>query len=227
MTILQHISAIRNLIKQYADDSNYENEFLFVLLNNANATWLRRKLDNNEKVNDWNWPSYCIELEAGLSHDCDCVPVGCKVLKSKYKIPKPLLSRNRLMIKVYTIDGKEIENTTEEKIKVSKYDEIKKKQLAYSVNNQKLIIWNGNPELIVPRAVIIKSLSVDPTEWGTVESCNPNSGNPTGDVCFDIDTSEYPMDEEYATLVYDTVLKQLNITLQIPEDKTNNNNAEI
>lgn len=226
MTIMQHISAIRNLIKQYSDDSAFEDEFLFVLLNNANATWLRRKLDNNEKINDWNWPSYCVELEPSLSHDCECVPVGCKVLKTKYKIPKPLLSRNRLLLKVYTIDGKEIESTTEEKIKVSKYDEIKNNQLAYSVYNQKIIIWNGNTNTIVPRAIIIKSLSVDPTEWSTVEACNGN-GTPTGDVCFDINSSEFPMDEEYATLVYETVLKLLNITLQVPEDRTNNNNADV
>ena len=226
MTIGKHISAIRNLIRQHSDDSMYENEFLYVLLNNANATWLKRKLDNNEKVNDWNWPSYCVELEAGLSHDCSCVPVGCTVLKTKYKIPKPLLARNRQLLKVFTLDGTEINLTTEEKLRASKYDEVKSGKLAYSVYNQKIIIWNGDTARIIPRAIVIKSLSVDPTEWSTVEMCSEN-GTPSGSYCFDIDVSKYPMDEEYATLVYDMVLKQLGFSLQIREDRTNNANPDV
>lgn len=227
MTIGKHISAIRNLIKQYSDDSSYEDEFLYVLLNNANATWLKRKLENNEKINDWNWPSYCVELEAGLSHDCSCVPTGCTVLKTKYKIPKPLLARNRQLLKVYTFDGKEIIPTTEEKLRASKYDEIKSNVLQYSVYNQKIVIWNGDATRIIPRAIVVKSLSIDPTEWATVEMCSPDTGQPSGSYCFDMDNSEYPMDEEYATLVYDTVLKQLGFSLQIREDRTNNANPEI
>jgi hypothetical protein len=226
MTISKHISAIRGLIKQFSDDSIYEDEFLFVLLNNANAMWLKRKLENNEKVNDWNWPSYCVELEAGLAHDCSCIPVGCKVLKTKYKIPKPLLARNRQLLKVYTLGGKEIYQTTEELVKASRYDDIKSNELAYSVYNQKIIIWNGNTETIVPRAIVVKSLSVDPTEWTTVESCMED-GQPSGEYCFDMQTSEYPMDEEYASLVYETVLKQLGFSLQIVENRTNNANPDV
>lgn len=226
MTIGQHISAIRNLIKQYSKDSSYEDEFLYVLLNNANATFLKRKLDSYNKVSDWNWLSYCVELEAGLAHDCSCVPVGCKVLKTKYKIPKPLVFKNRQLLKVFSLDGREMLFTSEEMLKASRFDEIKSNQLMYSIYNQKIVIWNGNPELLIPRAILVKTISVDPTEWSTVEMCNEN-GNPAGNVCFDMDTSEYPMDEEYAVLVYETVLKQLGFSLQLKEDRTNNANPEI
>ena len=226
MTIGQHISVIRNLIKKYSDDNMYEDEFLFMLLNNANALWLKRKLENNEKINDWNWLSYCIGLEVGLAHDCNCVAVGCEVLKTVHSIPKPLLARNRQLLRVYTLGGKEIYPTTDEQIKASKYDEIKKNELAYTIVNNKIVIWNGNTEVIAPRAIVVKTMSVNPTEWTTVTLCD-SEGNDTGVSCFDVQSSTYPMDEEYASLVYDTVLKQLGFTLQLREDRTNNANPEI
>lgn len=226
MTIAYHISAIRNLIKRYSDDSMYEDEFLYILINTANATWLKRKLENNEKTNDWNWLTYCVELEAGLAHDCNCVQVGCEVLKTKYMIPKPLLAKNRQMLKVFTMGGKEIYPTTDEQLKASKYDEVKLNELAYTIVNNKIVIWNGKPSLLIPRAIVVKTMSVNPTEWATVEMCD-TTGHPTGEFCFDIQNSTYPMDEEYATLVYDTVLKQLGFSLQIPENRTNNGNPEI
>lgn len=227
MTIASHIAILRALIKQYSDDSSYEDEFLYRLLNNANAAWLKKKLENNEKISDWNWLTYCIELEAGLSHDCDCIPVGCKVLKSVYKIPKPLMAKNRLMIKVTTLDGRDIPYTTPEAVKASKYDEVRRKQLAFSIVNGKIVIWNGNPELLVPRAIMVKTLSVDPSEWATVNACDPITGNATDADCFNIYTSEYPMDEDYGSLAYDTVIKQLGFSIQIPENRTNNANPDI
>lgn len=226
MTIGQHISVIRSLIKKYSDDSMYEDEFLYILLNNANALWLKRKLENNEKINDWNWLSYCVGLEAGLAHDCNCVPVGCGVLKTVYEIPKPLLARNRQLLKVYTLGGKEIYLTTDEQLKASKHDEIKKNELAYTIVNNKIVIWNGDVDTIVPRAIVVKTMSVNPTEWATVSLCDSNGVN-TGTSCFDIQTSGYPMDEEYTPLVYDTVLKQLGFSLQLTEDRTNNANPQV
>ena len=104
MTIAKHIAVLRGLIRQYSEtETPFSDEYLYQIFNAAALRLIRQKLDRNMKLSAWNDKMFCIALEAATIHDCDCLP-SCTVLKSKYKIPKPMTTRNRDMIKVHTLD---------------------------------------------------------------------------------------------------------------------------
>lgn len=221
-TINEHISAIRILIKEQSDDSLYTDQFLYHLLTGATASIHRRNIEKDRKISPWNLPSYCISLERAKSHDCSCVPVGCDVLRSKDKIPTPLNSDNGPVIKVYTMDHQEIYRVTESEQKANNLHPIKKGRLSYSVVNGRIVIWNGNPEHLIPRSVIVKGLFNDVTKWADIQACGDD-----GSCCYDIATDNFPLDEDYAFVAYSMVLSQLGIALQKKSDDNNNNNPEI
>ena len=75
-TVASNISAVRSLIRQVQDDSDYTDKFLYSLLSSAKARLLRQKLDRG-KLSEFNWVTFCVSLERGKSHNCDCVAVGC------------------------------------------------------------------------------------------------------------------------------------------------------
>lgn len=225
-TINQHISALRILIKEQTDDSLYTDQFLYHLLTGATSTLHRRNIEKDRKVSPWNTQSYCISLEVANSHDCSCVPVGCKVLKSKDKIPTPLNSDNGPMMKVYTLDHVEIFRVDEAEQRASMLHPIKKNRLSYSIVNGKIVLWNGNTDHIIPRAITVKGLFNDVTEWASIEACD-ESGNTTGNCCYDIDNDNFPLDEDFTFAAYGLVLQQLGLALQKKSDDNNNNNPEI
>ena len=225
-TINQHISALRILIKEQSDDSLYTDQFLYHLLTGAASTIHRRNIEKDRKISPWNLPSYCISLEKAKSHDCSCVPVGCDVLRSKDKIPTPLNSDNGPVIKVTTMDHQEIYRVNEAEQKSNLLHPIKKKKLSYSIVNGKIILWNANTEHIIPRAILVKGLFNDVTEWSGIASCDSN-GIPDGGCCFDIGKDNFPLDEDFTFAAYAMVLQQLGIALQKKSDDNNNNNPEI
>lgn len=219
-TVASNISALRGIIKQVQDDSVYTDKFLYSLLSSAKARLLRQKLDRG-KLSEFNWVTFCISLEVGKSHNCDCVPVGCDVVKSVSEIPKVLNGRHNDLIRIETLGGKLIPFRTEEQILNEVEDDILGSTLKWTMRSRKLIIFN-NTDL---KAVQVTSVPEDISAWGDIHTCVDSSGNPTD--CFDIFESDFGLDEDLTIPAYKMVLELLRIPLSLQEDITVDNNAEI
>ena len=219
-TIGNHLSNIRGLIKAYGrTQEGYTDEGLYNLFSVCRNEVLSNQLKKFQQVSDVNWYSICMKLEIAISHNCDCVPdsLECKILKSKYKLPSTLTGRNNSKIKLRTVGGKTINIVTED-------DWFRKKDNVNghyygSIVNSYLIIWNVPLTL---KVVLISAIWSDPIELGSIPNCNQD-GVVVG-VCFDPMTTPYPLPEEYSRPVYELVLKLLSISLQIPQDQTNDSN---
>lgn len=224
MTIGQHISNLRGLIKQFSRTSEpYTDQFLYEVLSICRASVLEQKLKKFYNVDSSNIITFCMALELSKSHNCDCVPAAldCLVLKSKYKIPKVISSRNKSKLWVKTIGGKII-NLIDERGWLRRKD-VDTTQYYGSIINDYLYIWNAPQQL---KVVEISGIFSDPTELVDIPNCNPVTGTPTG-LCFDILSSEYPLQLEYSLAVYQECLKLLQIPLQIQTDITNDGNDTI
>ena len=222
MTINQHISAIRNLIEEYNQDSNYSDEYLYHLFNASAATLIQRKAEKFHKLSEWNVKDFCMDLEKSKAHNCACVP-GCVALRTKYEIPKPLIGRNKPLIKFYTVDYEEIPLVTTADVVASKYDAVKSSGLIIVLHNQYGYVYNGTTDPISPKSIIISSYPKDVSEWASIQSCSSNTSN---NVCFDIDNDDYPLDEDMAMLAYQMVLEILNLSFNKVKDDTQNLNPE-
>jgi len=221
--VKEYIAQIRSLIKQYSDDTAFSDIQLYKLVIDAIAIMNEREANKFTKISDWNYKTFCVELCQSVSHVCGCITVGCKVLKTIYEIPSPISGRNKDLIQVLTLDGRELPQVTEEEIQHRKYDPIFANKLMYSVVNQQLVIWNADVDHVVPRALQIRAVWEDISEWDGKELC-PN-GNTT--VCYDIYEEELSIDRKYHFMIYNEILRMLNIQIQLKEDITNDSSNKI
>ena len=134
MTIQEGISIIRSLINKTSDDNTYTDELLYELLSKARAEILDKEYNKFEFKSNFDRHSICVPMCVATSHDCDCVPVGCTVLKSKFKIPRSLTQRVRDSMEVYTLGEKRLLPMTKEQADSYKWSAIRSKSIGWEIN---------------------------------------------------------------------------------------------
>lgn len=219
-TIPEHIYKLRTFIKQHSDDSLYTDELLYSILKDARNTLLERDSKKFTKDSEFHKQTICMPLIIDNYHDCNCLPneIKCKILKSKYKLPKVITGRNKEMIRVLTIDGyNHIPFIFSTDLKNLKYTKTKSKTIKYGITNNNLIIFN-NLQL---KVVLIEGIFEDPLELNKITFCNDNGDEES---CYDLNTSEFPLKGSLNLPMYQLSLDLLKIPLQIKEDDTNNTN---
>jgi uncharacterized small protein (DUF1192 family) len=153
---------------------------------------------------------------------CDCVPehLGCVVLRSKYKIPRPIKSDLYELITVTTLDGR-IEFPQQEITsgKYNKYKKVNNLKPYYTVINEYLyLIGVPNNNL---NAVLVNMVLEDPTEADMITLCDED-GNETDDTCFDPRKDTFQLDGHlYRPLIYRALTEHFNIPKSSAEDITN------
>ena len=177
-----------------SDDVRHTKRHIYNKLLTTRALLLSREVNKKRKLSAWNYSTLpCVEIvEITSNEECPCIPdVGCSVYRSKYKLPKPIVSLSSYMIKgVYSIDAQRSIKFTEVSVNQSKYTKGGK----YSSNNNKYMLHNGYIYIIskvAPIAVSIDLLVEDIMEaYNFVNYCNNNSVD-----CADkILEKEFPID---------------------------------
>ena len=140
-TINQEISNLRTLIRKVQDDSPYEDQFLYSILTIVNSKLTYQHSKNHD--NDFHWTTFCVPLEVAKSHNCECVEVGCNVLKSVYTIPHAMMGKNGHMFKVETLGDILISPKSPQTVIDDQLDDIKRGKLGWYLRSGKLIIWNN------------------------------------------------------------------------------------
>jgi hypothetical protein len=221
MTIGQHVAVLRGLIRQHTDSEvPFTDEFLYTLFRTSANYLIRQKFDKYNKMPQWNVEYYCIGMEPDYVHDCDCIGAGCLVMKTKFKIPKPMQGKFRDYVRVMTLDHRDIGYVHPSSASVVNFDPVRKGALHFSFVNKHIVLWNSDVERQRPKAILIGGYFEDPSEWAGIDICD-NDGNPTGVACFDIQTSDYPVDTDLVDGAYNMVLDKLRLPLAIPADNLN------
>ena len=219
-TIPEHIYKLRTLIKQHSDDSIYSDEFLYSLLKDARNTLIERDSKKFSKDSEFHKQTICMPLIIDSYNDCECLPyeVKCKVLKSKFALPKVITGRNKEMMKVLTIDGyNQISFVLSTDLKNFKYSKTKKKGIKYGISNKYLIIFNT----LQLKNVLIEGIFEDPLELSKITFCNEEGNEET---CYDLNESDFPIKGSLVYPMYQICFDMLKIPLQLKEDDTNNAN---
>lgn len=218
----QHISNIRGLLKNYSRTPEpYTDQFLYEVLCISRAEILKQKFDKFNHVSEDNLIRFCIELELTKAHDCNCVPtnIDCSVLRTKYKLPTVITSRNKSKIYAATLDGREINLMTEKQWLLQKLSDFKTNELTGSLINGYLYLWNLN---LKTKVLQVSGYWSDLTALSMIPNCD---GVTT--ICFDPLTQSFPLQDEYAAPVYQKAIQLLSVPNQIPQDTTNDSNELI
>lgn len=204
------------------DDNIYTDPFLYSLLNGARSMLLEQTYNKVNHISEWEWQQFPVKLVIDKSHMIGCVPVGCDVLRSEYKLPRPLLTNIKSLINVTTFDYTTIPFGTQKDYEHNKYDDFKSVKPLASIVDDYLVIWNN----LTLKMVLVSGIWEDIVQWSSIPQCN-ESGNYTEQSCFDIKSSPFKISETMKIPIYQLVLEKLNISFKLKEDMTNDSNSEI
>ena len=164
------------------------------------AKLLREVSNKKQKISDWNYQTLnCVELIEIPAHQCPCIPpLGCEILRSKFKLPRPITGLNIHLIKsVTSITGENI------------YSEVSLKEKEYKKGNK---FTSNKPDYFMedgylflthikgsPRIIKVVLLTGDPLEAKKFESYCEDCVD-----CTDCESSldmEFPLDEDMIEVV--------------------------
>jgi len=202
-----------------SNDGRYSSEYLYSQLKTMRAKRLRQKLDQFAFISNYTFSTIdCIPLVLGQFSDCPCFTSDCFILRSKYQIPQLISYRSGLYLKVFTISGKEISETSKIKENNKQYRKTQVNELGYFFHNNYLFIV-GSTTL---KTVMLTGIFVDPLELEEIPLCDPE-GNPLNGTCFNPLTENFPIDEElYEDIEAMIIQKILTFEQSTTEDTENN-----
>ena len=223
MTIAQHVSELRSLVKQYSQSlSPYTDSQLYGLFTQAAAFLTTKTYEKGSRQSWFNSRGFCVKLIEDVSHPCpECASTGCKVLVSTIKIPKVYALKNRELLRVSKLDDTEIHLIQPYERKSKMEDEFFKNVLLGTILNDKLVVYARNK----PTTVIVRGHWVDILDWQDIPECGID-GNETGDMCLNPLKESFHIDPDLVYPAYNMVLDQLGLSLKLPQDNSNNANNQ-
>ena len=225
-TIAAHVDDLRIQLRQTSDDSIYSDKYLYKKLLDARSILLKRELDKHRLVSDFNYLTMCLAVEPGVPVECGCIDLQCKVLVSTQELPKSFQNKYSMLMSVLDGNYNELPKGNSTKSKYFKYYKTLKKKSSWDIVNNKLVIYNADFRI---KSFIVKMMPEDPLELASYtysNTCGCESDVATPTPCFDIKTSNFPIDSWLSLPMYDMVKKQLlgGITT---EDNSNNAQSDL
>ena len=206
-----------------SDDSRLSNRHIYHKLVSSKNKLVAQQSKKKQKISDWNYIVLpCVELIPVDSHECPCIPAtGCKVYRTKYKLPKTLTNLNTHLIQwVMTIDSsKLVDEITREGYLYIAGNKYTSKHLRYILENGYLYVYGET----IPKFIKIKLLAEDPIEaYSFPSACKENCEDCNTD-CSSIFDKEFPIDGDLVDTLIEMSIQELVILFsQNQEDQTNN-----
>ena len=222
-TIEKHIDAIRTLIKQVSDDTKYSDEFLYKEFIDQRAAILKQKLDDFKFFSRNNYKSFYMPLDKEYELDILEAPEGilCKLRMSKHPIPRSIASKLKDTLRVFTVEGVEIDRGSALEARLAEHSFTRKDKPMWDIVNEHLVIYR---KLDLP-GVVLEAVWEDPTELGVLPKYIPVGKTYQIDYTYDPLKDTIPMDSAYNSVVYEMVMKRMGISFQMPEDNANNSQS--
>jgi len=176
---MKNREAIQRILSLYAigvqsDDVGVTNRHAYSILKSNRSDLLNQKAKKNQVISTYSYQILpCVQMITASATECPNIEhTGAYVLKSKFPIPETLVSMDKHLIRVTSLDGSTVYNTTSYKSKSyngGKYT--KASPMAYLSPNGHLYITNT----LALDAVTVIGVFKDPIAASTFPSfCTPN-----------------------------------------------------
>ena len=219
MLVKEFIQRVQSLYSKgvQSDDTRLSSRHIYHIGKTLRTKLFRQQINAKQKVSQWNYQSLnCIKMVEVQEAQCPCVkPVGCKIYRSKYKIPSLITSKNKHAIQSLT----SIENSlefNETTLLAKKYSKGRK----YTSSKPEFFIDEDYIYLTTkkaPKIVSLIALFEDPIEaQDFIQLCEGE--NPDCRSYLDYD---FPISGQDLDVLVQLTFKELNIFLQIKEDTKN------
>lgn len=218
---IQRIKSLYNKGVQ-SDDSRLSSRHIYNKLLSVRSRLIYQKVNKKQKLSQWVYQTLpCVELIKAPIHECPCIPSGkCVILRTKYKLPKPISSLDKDIIQsVSSLDGSTIFNeTTFETEKYTKGNKYTSTKPHYYIRNEYLYITDTKSL----EAITITGLFDDPVAVEEHPSyCEDKTSCPECECKSAIDR-EFPIDSDLIDPMIELSLQELiEVFSQMREDQTN------
>ena len=219
--IIQRVSSLYSKGVQ-SDDSRLTPRHIYNKLVTVRQRLISQRAKKRQKISQFNYQTLnCVELIKALPYECPCLPaVGCKILRTKEKLPKPLTDLSEHLIQsVTSVDGSiTYSETTWNAKKYKSGNRFTGNKPDFYIHNGYLYITHSGG----PAIVTIVGLFEDVLEAEDYPSiCDTD--------CNDCNDCESPLDKEFSIDgdLIETMIDMAKVELigefnQTREDLTNN-----
>lgn len=218
--IIQRIQSIYSKGVQ-SDDSRLTARHIYNKMLTVRAKLIKQQANKKQKISQWNYQTLpCVELVKASAHECPCLPpIGCKILRTKHPIPKPITDLSKHLIQsVTSIDGSVVYSET------SWVEKKYKNSNKYTANKPDYFIKDGYlyiTHLKGAEVISIAGVFEDPIEVENFPSyCENDIG--TYDDCNSPLEKEFPIDNDMIDTLIEITTRELPMLFsQNIEDLTN------
>lgn len=216
MTTEQLIQRIRSLTseKYHIGDHIYSRRHIYNKLITARARLIYQEANKKKDISQWNYQTLpCVELILVPGHQCPCLPpIGCEILRSRYKLPKPITSLfGTLISSVQTVDRSvKLNEVTINAVNYLRGNKYSKNILAYFIQDNYLYVVS-NTSL---RVVSITGLFEDPLEATNFPNMCDEDCVDCKD-CIDFRTEIFPIDNNLIDALIELTIQELILKRQI------------
>jgi hypothetical protein len=226
-TIEAHIDDFRESLRQVTDDSPYSDEFLYKKLLDARNVIVTNELSKNRVINQKYYKFICMKLcEAEMNPCPDCVPddILPMVLRTKYPLPTSISTTQFDTLTIYSVGmGFEISISTPKRGKYRKYRLVNNVKPYGIIFNNYIYIFNVKQNKLP--VIILGAIWHNPADLVSIPTCDED-GNETTNECYNPKLDTFQINNRYFFDMYMMAAKAMGITLQMPDDKTNNANED-
>lgn len=217
--IIQRIQSLYNKGAQ-SDDSRLTRRHIYNKMKTLRSKLLVQKLKKKQKISDWSYAVLpCMEVIEVNAHECGCLPqIGCKVFRTKLKLPKPLNDMNKHIIQwVMSVEHSiKYEETTREKERYNSGNRYTKNNKRYLIENEYLYLFGGYPGV----AIAVKLLVENPEEARALLGICDDTEEP---YCLSPLDQDFPIDDDLIEdMITMAVPELVQMFSSVPEDLTNN-----
>lgn len=232
MLVNKLIYDVREKISQQSvDDSEIDDRYILYLYQIKRSKYLRQDLNNMQRSVDVAiTQTLCLETEEVTASECPTDLVCDKILRTKQPIPKPLelhLNVALTSVKPVTKLGVPFSFVNKERAVHFKNSPYKNKIFAFLDNDYHLYFVSSSEALSLLECVSVTGIFDDPLALKDYKNCCNCDNSDNSNICFDDETSDYPLTSHHIDLISEEIVLQLIRKLQIPEDKVNNSTNDV
>ena len=226
MTLDKIIYDVREGVRQYTDDSEISDRYIIYLYNIHRADYLRQDLNNYQRTSDNSIKqTFCIDLVEVSNNECN-IDIECDtILRSSKPIPTPLELHTKVALtSVKPTNRTAIPFNFVTKRRITMLNGARFKKSLYSFLDEDGYIYVTAPEgneFKLLNCLTITGIFEDPLSLIDFTNC---CGCDTATSCFDMATTNYPLQPHYIKAIRKEIINNLLQFLGVQEDKTNNDN---
>lgn len=227
MIIENMVYDVREQLKQYSDDSDIDDRYIIHLYNLKRAKYLRQELNNFQHTTDISvTQTICMETKVVSANECSLAYDCETILRTVEKVPVPLELHLKPAITTVKATSKlsvPFNFVTKQKAVYSQYSPYNSSIYAFLDNDMYIYIVSKSPEINLIECISVTGIFENPLDMMHFKTC---CGCDDAVPCFDIYTTNYPLQPHYIDLIKGEIIRELTISINTPQDKENDSDDE-